>query len=180
MNLSANPYASHALQFPSGWSVIVGKKKSALSDIEKRQPFDLSGLRVDNGVHQILCKTPSSHPPCSNIRTNSCPDSATESEYVIKTVALGLGSPAGSSLTGTVRAPLRQIVARTPIPSEIEWSLSFFYRDTLSCGHQVFAYPQTGQLAKKRHYCPECKEAQLALKFPPKSVPSPAKKKGVA
>lgn len=144
--------------------MIVDKKKSALSDIEKRQPFDLSGLRVDNDVHQILCKT-----PCSDFRTDS--------EYVYKTVALGLGSPAGSSLTGTVRAPLRQIVARTPIPSEIEWSLSFFYRDTLSCGHQVFAYPQTGQLAKKRHYCPECKEAQLALKFKPESVPSPASPK---
>jgi hypothetical protein len=104
-----------------------------------------------------------------------------DSEFVYKTVALGLKSPAGACVTSThLLAPLRQIVARTPVSVPIQGAYSTtYYLDTLACGHQVAIFPQTGEVNQKRHRCSECKTAQLSLKFPPQAVPSP-RKKGIA
>ncbi len=81
------------------------------------------------------------------------------------------------------RNPLRKIVARTPISDELTESTLYFL-ETLECGHQLHVFHHwywsaRGALVQvppqnKRHRCPECGEAQLALKFQP---PSPGRKK---
>ena len=139
----------------SGWSVIMGLKPA---NIGRKQLYR-------NFPDYIL----------SDIDGNP-----TESEYVYKTVAIGLASPAGACVTSTHLHPLRLIVARTPVSVPIQGAYSTtYYLDTLSCGHQTCVYPQTGEVNQKRHRCVECGEAQLALKFPPSSVALP-RKKGVA
>lgn len=107
-------------------------------------------------------------------KPSSPSDFRTTSEYVLKTVALGLGRPQGSCSTSTdlFRNPLRLILARTPI-SETIWSgthETLYFLDTLDCGHQVYVFPQNFLSGKKRHRCLVCGEAQLALKFPRKKA----------
>lgn len=151
----------------------MGLKKIALSDIAVRKPV-ISQQSEDD--QQILCKT---HLPVEKATSPS--DFRTTSEYVLKTVALGLGRPQGSCQTSTnlFHNPLRLILARTPI-SETIWSgthETLYFLDTLDCGHQVYVFPQNFLSGKKRHRCLVCGEAQLALKFPAQSVISPRKKK---
>lgn len=123
---------------------------------------------------QILCQLA----PVTKVDT--FPDSRRDSDFVTKTVALGL-KEAGFSWTGTIHSklnPLQLIIARTPISVEIQGAYStYYYLDTMACGHQVAVYPQTGLVNQKRHRCFVCGEAQLALKFPPKSAPSPDPKR---
>jgi hypothetical protein len=120
-------------------------------------------------AHQlILCK------PSDLTIIDKFPDSVTDLGYVIKTTGHAV-----SSTAQVPRNPLRQIVSRTPV-SETVWSGTHdthFYLDTLSCGHQTFVYPQTGEVAKARHRCAVCGNSQLAIKFPPSPVLSTKKRK---
>ena len=144
-----------------------------LSDIALRKSLKSSLFAAHQ---QILCKT------------FSASDFRKDSEFVYKTVALGLASPAGACVTATHLAlsPLRLISARTPVSESFSTSTQT-YLETLECGHQVFNYSEfhwdeKGHLINtppkaKRRRCSECAEIQLALKFKPESVTSPRKKR---
>ena len=143
---------------PPGWSVILGKKR-ALHNLTGYLLSDIAPVGIPTKLSELSQK-----------------------------VSNELASSAGASWSSTLtvpKHPLRLIVARTPICESV-WHgthTTICYMDTLSCGHQVYAYPQTGEAGKtKRHRCSVCGEAQLAIKFPKKpaqSVPS-SRKKGVA
>jgi len=136
--------------------------RKSLANKERKQLY--------NNLTSYLLSEPDGNPTLPAV-----PNS--EHDYVIKTVALGLGSKGSCTTSTTTLNPLRQIVSRIPISVPIQGAYStVYFVDRLSCGHEVAAFPQAG-LSKARHRCPQCGEAQFALKFKPESVPSPRKKR---
>jgi len=146
---------------------------SALSDIGHTKSFVMS----DNDKQQILCKV---------VSIDSSSDFRTTSEFVYKTVPLGI-TRGGACVVRThlARKPLRLIIARFPVIFEVAPDyLLTYYQDTLSCGHQVITYSH--EQAKKRRGCEHClaaslfaSEPQMRIKFSSEST-SPKRKRDAA
>lgn len=122
--------------------------------------------RSDNGSYRILCEAKSRAKLC----TFPASDARLESEFVYKTVPLGIASHAGACArpAHTNRKPVRLIIARTPETWEkAPGYLLTHYNDTLSCGHQVVTH--SFEASKKRRGCQECLDA-LAVPLPIKEA----------
>ncbi len=81
-------------------------------------------------------------------------DSRLNSEFVYKTVPLGVGC-AGACVRTMTHKPIRKIVARFPEMWEVQPGYSLtIYRDTLACSHQVITYGF--EAGKNTRGCEEC------------------------